>query len=176
VTQRGASTSGAGVRWKRVAFGVDGEDVQPILEWSWRSCRAVQAVGSLTSGLALTPGSDPGFASSSLRGASSWRSGHPVVARGGPRRGIGDGPVRHARLTEHKRLAGPSVLCAATPHPAFDLAPRSLLHAEQRSPARVAPSTPLAPVHGSPYTTETGSHLAIGTTLLVYADRRRISP
>jgi hypothetical protein len=38
------------------------------------------------SGLALAPGSDPETASSSLRGASSWRTGHPVVARGGLRR------------------------------------------------------------------------------------------
>jgi len=45
-----------------------------------------QAAGSLISGLALAPGPDPESASSSLRGASSWRSGHPVVARGGLRR------------------------------------------------------------------------------------------
>ena len=39
---------------------------------------SIRAAGSLKSGLALTPGSDPESASSFLRGASSWRSGHPV--------------------------------------------------------------------------------------------------
>ena len=42
------------------------------------SCRVIRAAGSLKSGLALTPGSDPESASSFLRGASSWWSGHPV--------------------------------------------------------------------------------------------------
>ena len=42
------------------------------------SCTAAQAAGSLFNGLALTPGSDPESASSFLRGASSWRPGHPV--------------------------------------------------------------------------------------------------
>ena len=41
-------------------------------------CTAVQAAGSLISGLTLTPGSDPEPASSFLREASSLRSGHPV--------------------------------------------------------------------------------------------------
>jgi hypothetical protein len=45
----------------------------------------VQAAGSLNSGLALAPGPGPGPASSSEYGASSWRPGHPGVARGGPR-------------------------------------------------------------------------------------------
>ena len=31
------------------------------------------------------------------------------VARGGPRRGIGGGPVHHTRLSQRERLAGPSV-------------------------------------------------------------------
>jgi hypothetical protein len=44
----------------------------------------VQAAGSLNSGLASAPGPGPGPASSSEYGASSWRPGHPVVARGGP--------------------------------------------------------------------------------------------
>jgi hypothetical protein len=44
-------------------------------------------------GLALTPGSDPEFASILASWDSPWRPGHPVVARGGPKRGIGSGPV-----------------------------------------------------------------------------------
>jgi hypothetical protein len=53
-------------------------NVQPTLERARPSCWVIRAAGSLISGLALTPGSDPESASSFLRGASSWRSGHPV--------------------------------------------------------------------------------------------------
>jgi hypothetical protein len=52
--------------------------VQPTLEKAQPSCWFIRAAGSLKSGPALTPGSDPESASSSLRGASFWRSGHPV--------------------------------------------------------------------------------------------------
>jgi len=69
---------------KWAAIGAWSRDVQPTLEPAKRSCRAVQAAGSLNSRLALTPGPDPDSASSSLWGASSWRPGHPVAARGGP--------------------------------------------------------------------------------------------
>ena len=59
--------------------------VQPTLEQAQPSCWDIRAAGSLKSGLALTPGSDPESASSFLRGASSWRPGHPVC---GPRRSV----------------------------------------------------------------------------------------
>jgi hypothetical protein len=52
--------------------------VQPTLEQAQPSCWVIRAAGSLKSGPALAPGSDPESASSFLRGASSWRSGHPV--------------------------------------------------------------------------------------------------
>ena len=87
-----------------------------------------------------------------------------VVARGGPRRGMGGGPVHHAGLNKLERLAGPSVPSSATPQLAFDLAPCILLHAEQRSCAHLSSSSPLASARGSPYTIETGSSLAIGPT------------
>ena len=45
-------------------FGVHGRDVQPTLEPAEPWCRAVQAAGSLNSGLALAPGPDPESASS----------------------------------------------------------------------------------------------------------------
>jgi len=89
-----------------------------------------------------------------------------VVARGGPRRGMGGGPVHHAGLNKLERLAGPSVPSSATPQLAFDLAPCILLHAEQRSCAHLSSSSPLASARGSPYTIETGSSLAIGPTTL----------
>ncbi len=53
-------------------------NVQPTLEWPRPLCWVIRAAGSLKCRLALTPGSDPESASSFLRGASSWRSGHPV--------------------------------------------------------------------------------------------------
>jgi hypothetical protein len=43
---------------------------------------ASQAAGLFVSGLALAPGTGPGSASSSLRGALPWRPDHPTVARG----------------------------------------------------------------------------------------------
>jgi hypothetical protein len=80
-----------------------------------------------------------------------------VVARGGPRRGMGGGPVHHAGLNKLERLAGPSVPSSATPQLAFDFAPCILLHAEQLSCAHLSSSSPLASARGSPYTIETGS-------------------
>jgi hypothetical protein len=55
------------------------------------------------------------------------------VARGGLRRGIGGGPVSHAKLSKLERLAGPSVPSAATPHYCLDLTPRFSERAERRS-------------------------------------------
>ena len=57
--------------------------VQPTLEKTRPWCWVIRAAGSSKSRLALAPGSDPESASSFLRGASSWRPGHPVC---GPRR------------------------------------------------------------------------------------------
>jgi hypothetical protein len=65
---------------------VSGRDVQPTLEQALGSCWVFQAAGSFVSRLALAPGPGPGSASSSLRGASSWRPGQPVAARGSSRR------------------------------------------------------------------------------------------
>jgi hypothetical protein len=67
------------------------------------------------------------------------------VARGGPRRGIGGGPVHHVGFYKLERLAAPSVPSSATPQLTSDFTPRTLLHAEGRSLARVSPSTQLAP-------------------------------
>ena len=38
---------------------------------------------------------------------------------------IGGGPVRHAWLAEHERLAGPSAPRSTTPHSRFELTPRT---------------------------------------------------
>src|SRR5271169_5720862 len=100
-------------------------NVQPTLEWARPLCWAVRAAGSLKSGLALTPGSDPESASSSLRGLRLGGLVILFVARGGPWRGIGGGPVHHAALIQRERLAGPSVPSSATPNSWLHLTPRS---------------------------------------------------
>src|SRR5208282_5016543 len=120
-------------------------NVQPTLEWARPLCWAIRAAGSLKSGLALTPGSDPETASSFLRGLRLGGLVTLFVARGGPRRGIGGGPVHHAGLNKLERLAGPSAPSSATPQIASDLTPRTSLHAERRSCLRLSPSTQLAP-------------------------------
>jgi hypothetical protein len=53
------------------------------------------------------------------------------VARGGPQRGIGGGPVHHAELNQRERLAGPSVPSFATPNSWFDWTPRFSQRAER---------------------------------------------
>jgi hypothetical protein len=58
------------------------------------------------------------------------------VARGGPRRGIGGGPVRHAGLNQRERLAGPSVPSFATPNSRLAFTPRFSQRAERRWRAR----------------------------------------
>jgi hypothetical protein len=83
----------------------------------------------------LTPGSDPESASSSLRGLRFGGLVILFVARGGPRRGIGGGPVHHAELNKYERLAGPSVPSFATPNSWFDLTPRFSQRAERRQRA-----------------------------------------
>ena len=58
------------------------------------------------------------------------------VACDGPRRGIGGGPVHHAGLNRHERLADPSVPSFATPNSWFDLTPRFSQRAERRRRTR----------------------------------------
>ncbi len=72
----------------------------------------------------MAPGSDPESASSFLRGLRLGGLVILFVARGGPRRGIGGGPIHHARLNKRERLAGRSVPSFATPYSWFDLTPR----------------------------------------------------
>jgi IstB-like ATP binding protein len=87
-------------------------------------CSVIRAAGSLKSGLALTPGSDPESASSSLRGLRLGGLVILFIARGGPWPGIGGGPVHHAGLSKRKRLADPSPPSFATPNSWLDLTPR----------------------------------------------------
>jgi hypothetical protein len=84
----------------------------------------------------VAPGPDPECASSSLRGASFWRSGHPVCGPWRSAAGIGGGHVRHAELNKRERLAGPSVPSFATPNSWFDLTPRISQRAERRQRTR----------------------------------------
>ncbi len=65
---------------------VAGMSSPPLSQPGDRAGLFFQAAGCLKRGLALAPGPGPGLASSSERGASSGRPGHPVVARDGPRR------------------------------------------------------------------------------------------
>ena len=58
------------------------------------------------------------------------------VAHGGPRQGIGGGPVHHAGLDKRERLAGPSVPSFATPYSWVELTPRLSERAGWRTPAR----------------------------------------
>jgi hypothetical protein len=104
--------------------------VQPTLEEAQPSRWVIRAAGSLKSGPALAPGSEPESASSFLRGLRLGGLAILFVARGGPRRGIGGGPVHHAGLNKHERLAGPSVPNFATPNSWFDLTPRLSQRAE----------------------------------------------
>jgi len=65
------------------------------------------------------------------------RQGVPTMvilfaARGGPRRGIGGGPVHHAKLNKRERLAGPSVPNFATPNSRLAFTPRFAQRAERR--------------------------------------------
>jgi hypothetical protein len=86
------------------------------------------------------------------------------VARGGPRQGIGGGPARYAELNKLECLASPSVPGPATPYSWLDLTPRTLLHAERRSRARLRPLN-MSPASGSVYVIENGFKLAIVPTL-----------
>ena len=126
-------------------------NVQPTLEWARPLCWVIRAAGSLKSGLALTPGSDPESASSFLRGLRLGGLVTLFVARGGPRRGIGGGPVHHAgqaRLLHSLRL--------------------TLLRAVHCTPSGVRVCACLRPPNlplggGSVYVIEIGSNPEIGT-------------
>jgi len=61
-----------------------------------------------------------------------------AVARG---KRIGGGSVHHDRLTEPKRLAGPSAPSLAMPHTEFDLTPRVFMRAERHRCMRLPRST-----------------------------------
>ena len=65
-----------------------------------------------------------------------------AVARG---ERMGGGPDHHALLNEPEYLAGPSAPSLGTPQLVFDLTPRTLLHAERRSPTREFPQAPHVP-------------------------------
>ncbi len=122
------------------------EIVQPTLDQAQPSCWVIRAAGSLKSGLALTPRSDPESATSSLRGLRLGGLVILFVARGGPWRGIGGGPVHHAELNKRERLAGPSVPSFATPNFWLELTPRFFQRAERRgrAPTTSYPVQPLA--------------------------------
>ena len=136
--------------------------VQPTLELARPLCWATRAAGSLKSGLALTPGSDPESASSYLRGLRLGGLVILFVARGGPRRGIGGGPVHHAGLNKLERLAGPSVPSSATPYIWLDLTPRFLQRAEQRRTMRLTRSGCTVRQSGAALMLKTGAESVIG--------------
>jgi hypothetical protein len=137
-------------------------NVQPTLEWAQPLCWAIRAAGSLKSGLALAPGSDPESASSFLRGLRLGGLVILFVARGGPRRGIGGGPVHHAGLNNLERLAGPSVPSSATPHAWIDLTPRSSQRAEQCCGMRLTQRECPVRQSGPAFMLKTGPELLIG--------------
>jgi hypothetical protein len=100
--------------------------------------RVVQAVSFLKIGLALAPGPDPESASSFLRGASSWQTGHPVC---GPWRSV-SGSRRWPRTP--RQSTGSSNACLVRPfrsfvtqHISYHLAPRFLGRAERGSGTRL---------------------------------------
>ena len=117
--------------------------VQPTLERAQPSCWVVRAAGSLKSGLALAPGSDPESASSFPRGASSWRPGHPVC---GARRSVARNwrwPCP-PRRTQQARTPGRPVraqLC----HASFLVRLDSAFFAACRAMLAYAPAEPYSP-------------------------------
>jgi len=86
------------------------------------------------------------------------------VARGGPRRGIGGGPVHHAELNKRERLAGPSVPSFGTPNSWFDLTPRFSQRAERRQRTRRSRLTPKTNYRAAVLLIETDSISVIGPT------------
>ena len=75
---------------------------------------------------------------------------------------IGGGPVRHARLTELERLAGPSAPCLVMPHLVFDSTPRDSPRAELRRSTRLSRAPHASEANGSAFAIETGSESQIG--------------
>ena len=86
------------------------------------------------------------------------------MARGGPQRGIGGGPVHHAGLNQRERLAGPSVPSFATPNSRFDLTPRFSQRAERRRRTRRLRRTRPATHRAAVLLIETDSISMIGPT------------
>ena len=68
------------------------------------------------------------------------------VAHGGPRQGIGGGPVHQAGLDKRERLAGPSVPSFTTPYSWVELTPRLSERAGWRTPARWSVRQPATPM------------------------------
>jgi len=86
------------------------------------------------------------------------------VARGGPRRGIGGGPVHHAGLNKRERLAGPSVPSFATPNSWFAITPRFSQRAERRRHTRRSRPTLKTTNRAAVQLIETDSISLIGPT------------
>jgi hypothetical protein len=83
----------------------------------------------------------------------------PVVARS---KRIGGGSVRHAWLTEPKRLAGPSAPSLTTPHVEFDLTPRISQRAEQSRCARPCYRHGTHGLGGAVFPLKTGAEVLLG--------------
>ena len=95
------------------------------------------------------------------------------VAHGGPRQGIGGGPVHHAGLDKRERLAGPSVPSFATPYSWVELTPRLSERAGWRTPRTAIAPLPRNTNGGSVQMIENGSNSEIGPKAY---RRRRWSP
>jgi hypothetical protein len=112
VTTRGASTSGSGVRDQGVASGVSRRDVQPALACVPRSCGGRASGRFLEDADSRWPGgSGSESASSSSRGTSPCRAGHPLAARVDPRR-VNRRWSRRPRQAHESRTPGQSVRAA----------------------------------------------------------------
>ena len=74
----------------------------------------------------------------------------------------GGGPVRHVRLTEIERLAGPSAPSSATPHTELDLTPRTSQRAERCGCTRLPSRIRLSRLSGAHLLLKTGADFPIG--------------
>jgi len=97
------------------------------------------------------------------------------VARGGPRRGIGGGPVHHAGLNKRERLADPSVPSFATPNSWFAFAPRCSQRAERRRHTRRSRPTLKTTNRAAVLLIETDSISLIGPTRAVLNALERLA-
>ena len=75
---------------------------------------------------------------------------------------LGGGPVRHVRLTELDRLAGPSAPRYDTPHLGADITPRISQRAEKCWFVRYLAAPPSPEAGGSAFPITTGSEFPIG--------------